>query len=104
MGIYNDVMKRVDTDNLAAHLLYDVGRAEEKSKESVEERVGHAYETLFGQLKTVIPSADPGNDELMDIIVNFAKTFEEVYFEIGLAAGFEMYKNMEKRIYQLKEK
>lgn len=39
----------------------------------------------------------------MDAIVNFAKTFEEVYFEVGLAAGFEMYKNMEKKIQRLKE-
>lgn len=103
MGIYNDVMGRVNADNLTAHLLYDASQAEEKKETSVEERVGQAYETLFKQLKEVIPSADPDNDELMDIIVNFARTFEEVYFEVGLAAGFGLYKNMQDKLSRLKE-
>ena len=101
MGIYSDIMKRTDAGNLASYFLYGGGRVEEG--ESAEQRTGKAYEQLFEQLKTIFPAADPDNEELMDMFINFAKTFEEVYFEAGLAAGFELYKNMDKRIAQLKK-
>lgn len=40
-------MRRVNSDNLTAHLLYDVSQAEDKNEERVEKRVSQAYETLF---------------------------------------------------------
>lgn len=101
MGIYHEVMKRVDTKSMASYLLYEEGQGIDKEK-NLDRRIAKAYETLLGQLKQKFPEADPDDDDLMDIIINFSKVYEETYFEMGLAAGFEMYRNMDKRIQEIK--
>ena len=101
MSIYGDIMKRADAENLASYLLYGGGRMEERG--SIEERTGKAYEQLFDRLRTIFPDAESDNEELMDVFISFAKTFEEVYFEAGLSAGFELSKNMEKKNLELKK-
>jgi hypothetical protein len=101
MGIYHEVMKRVDTKSMASYLLYEEGQGIDQEK-NLDRRIAKAYETLLGQLKQKFPEADPDDDDLMDIIINFSKVYEETYFEMGLAAGFEMYRNMDKRIQEIK--
>lgn len=101
MGIYHEVMKRVNTGSLASYLLYEEGQGMDQEK-NLDRRIAKAYETLFAQLKEKFPEVDPDDDDLMDIIINFSKIFEETYFEMGLAAGFEMYRNMDKRILEIK--
>lgn len=101
MGIYCDVMKRVKTESLASYLLYEDGQSLDHEK-NIDRKMAMAYEAFLGQLKEKFPEADPDDDDLMDIVINFSRVFEETYFEMGFAAGFEMYKNMENRIQELK--
>ncbi len=101
MGIYQEVMRRVNTGSLASYLLYEEDQSTEQDK-NLERRVAKAYETLLSQLKERFPEVDPDDDDLMDIIINFSRVFEEAYFEMGLTAGFQMYRNMDKRIQEIK--
>lgn len=94
MSEFSDMLERVKIDEVIAYLMYGVDSIAEHS-ETYEERIKNAYDEFFCKLESLYPSANRHNDDLYGAVLDFSIVHNEVYLEMGIIVGFQMYKNME---------
>lgn len=70
-----------------------------EDKGTYEERIENAYDKIFRTLEEMYPSANKQNDKLFGAVMNFSITHNEVYLEMGIIVGIQMYKNLEQQPY-----
>lgn len=92
---FNKLLKKVNFDDIIAYLLYDT-EAEDKRGETYAKRVDNSFNEFFSGIEALYPSASRDNDDLWDIILKFTTLHDEVYFEMGVIIGLQIYKNLEK--------
>ena len=94
MSEFSDMLERIKIDDMIAYLMYGTESEIERSG-TYEERVKNAYEEIFDKLEKMFPSASRHNDNLYNAILDFSIVHNEVYLEMGIIVGFQLYKNME---------
>lgn len=97
MGEFSDMFRRVKLDNMIGYLIYGIEDCERKSKETYEERIENAFHKIFESLEKMNPSFNKENDELQSTIIDFSITHNEVYLEMGILLGIQMYRNLEQQ-------
>ncbi len=100
MSEFTDMLERVKLDDIIAYLIWGTESKVEHSG-TYEERIKVAYDKIFIALKDLFPSADRRNDDLYGAVMDFSITHNEVYLEMGLIIGFQLYKNMEQKYQSL---
>lgn len=91
---FKRMFKKIKFDEIIAYLLYE-GEADDKRSETYEKRVNNSYDEFFSGIKKLFPSASRGNDDLWNVLLDFSTTHDEVYFEMGIIIGFQIYKNLD---------
>lgn len=94
MSEFSDMLERVKIDEVIAFLMYGTDSIIEHSG-TYEERIKNAYDDIFNKLEKMFPSANRNDDELHGAVLDFSIVHNEVYLEMGVIIGFQMYKNME---------
>lgn len=94
MSEFSNMLERVKIDEVITFLMYGADSIIERSG-TYEERIGKAYDDIFGALEKMFPSANRHNDDLYGAVLDFSIVHNEVYLEMGVIIGFQMYKNME---------
>ncbi len=94
MEDFKQILKRVNFDGMISYLMYGVS-SKEKQEGTYEERVQDAYDSIFDDLEGKFPTANREDDELYDIVLKFAMALSEVYMEMGVTVGFQLFKNFE---------
>lgn len=94
MSEFSDMLERVKIDDMIAYLMYGTESEIERSG-TYEERVKKSYDDIFDKLEKMFPSASRHNDNLYGAILDFSIVHNEVYLEMGIIVGFQLYKNME---------
>ncbi len=90
----NDMLKRGNLSNLISYLIYDVGSNGE-TIDNYEKRLEESYETIFSELERLYSEADRQDDNLFDLVVDFATIHDDIYFETGVLVGFQLYKGLD---------
>lgn len=98
---FRKMLKKVKLDDIIAYLLYET-EAEEKRAETYEKKVEGSYNDIFDCIEGLYPSANRNDDKLWDAVLDFATLHDDVYFEMGIIIGFQLYKNMEHGLIRLK--
>ena len=94
MEDFKQILKRVNFDGMISYLMYGVSSTE-KQEGTYEERVQDAYDRIFDDLEGKFPTANREDDALYDIVLKFAMALSEVYMEMGVTVGFQLFKNFE---------
>lgn len=94
MSAFSDLQERVSLNNLVAYLMYGP-EAEIENSGTYEERIKQSYDKIFADLGELFPSASRQNDDLCNAVLDFSITHNEVYFEMGLLIGFQLYKMLD---------
>jgi hypothetical protein len=101
MSEFTDMLEKVKLDDMIAYLIFGSESKVEHSR-TYEERIKVSYDKIFIALKEIFPSANRRNDDLYGAVMDFSITHNEVYLEMGLIIGFQLYKNLEQK-YQISE-
>lgn len=94
MEDFKQILKRVNFDGMISYLMFGVS-SKEKQEGTYEERVQDAYDRIFDDLEGKFPTANREDDALYDIVLKFAMALSEVYMEMGVTVGFQLFKNFE---------
>lgn len=94
MGEFRDILSRSTTENVLLYLLYN-SAANKKILDINEDELEEAYDMVFEKLEKVFPAISRDHNEIFDAIVDFAMIHDEIYFEMGLLTGFNLYRNLE---------
>lgn len=96
MSEFSDLIERVKFDNLIGYLLYGTN-TENQHDGTYEDRIRESFDNIFATLEKLFPSVSRKNDDLYGAILDFSIIHSEVYLEMGLIAGLQLYKNLEKQ-------
>lgn len=96
MSEFTDMLERVKLDDMIAYLIFGTESKVENSG-TYEERIKVSYDKIFIALKEMFPSANRRNDDLYGAVMDFSITHSEVYLEMGLIIGFQLYKNLDQQ-------
>ncbi|MCQ5143653.1 hypothetical protein [Enterocloster bolteae] len=99
MSEFSDMLERVKLNSIIGYLMYGTEDAVIEDKGTYEERIENAYDKIFETLEKMFPSANKKNDELIGAVMDFSITHNEVYLEMGIIVGIQMYKNLEQQQY-----
>lgn len=94
MSEFSKMMERIRFDDMIAYLMYGT-ESEIEHTGTYEERIRESYDKIFETLEKLFPSANRQNDELYGAVLDFSITHNEVYLEMGLVIGFQLYKKFE---------
>ncbi len=94
MEDFKQIFTRLNFDGMISYLMYGVS-SKEKQEGTYEERVQDAYDRIFDDLEGKFPTANREDDALYDIVLKFAMALSEVYMEMGVTVGFQLFKNFE---------
>ena len=97
MSEFSNMLERVKLNSIIAYLMYGTEDSVVEDKGTYEERIENAYDKIFETLKKMFPAANKENDELFDAVTDFSITHNEVYLEMGIIVGIQMYKNLEQQ-------
>ena len=66
-----------------------------------EERIENAFDRIFKSIEGICPCLNRQNDELQSSIIEFSVIHHQVYLEMGIIIGIQMYQNLEKQYIDL---
>lgn len=95
MSEFSEMFERVKLGNIVEFLMYGTKDYDKEKTEAYQSRIDHAFETIFETLERMYPSASRHNNELLGAVMDFSATNNEVYLEMGLIIGFQIYKTLE---------
>ncbi|MGN6715524.1 hypothetical protein [Anaerocolumna jejuensis] len=96
MSELSEMLERVKLDDMIAYLI----RGTDSKIEHIgtyEGRIKESYDKIFIALEEMFPAANRQDDGLYGAILDFSITHSEVYLEMGLILGLQLYKNLEQK-------
>lgn len=99
----SDVLKRSKFSNILSYLIYATGE-NEALVESYDSAIDESYETIFDNIESMFSDADREDNNLFDIISEFACVHDDIYFEAGMLVGFQLYKELTEKYEQHADK
>lgn len=94
MGELTEIFEKIKLENFITYLL--CGADSNKGEiENYEQILKESYNIFFDKLENMYPETNRNDDKLFNLLTDFAMTHEEIYFEVGVLIGFQLYKNME---------
>lgn len=94
MSEIKKILKRIKLDNLVSYLIYGKDFAKE-SNENFDEKLYDSFEEIFSRLEKLYPEANRQDNSLFEAVTDFSLIHDELYFEAGLLAGFQLYKSLD---------
>ncbi len=95
MTEFTKILDRIDISRIAAYFLYG-SESTSSITDSYEERISASYKEVYAKLETLFPTADKTDPALQDAISDLALAHSDVYLQVGVLIGFQLYKVLEK--------
>lgn len=101
MTEFNRILDRIDISSIAAYFLYG-SEPTAAVTTSYEERISASYKEVYTKLEALFPTADKTDESLQDIISDLALAHSDVYLQVGVLIGFQLYKVLEREYHSPK--
>ena len=101
MSEFSDIMRRVNLDNIIGYLIYGIEDYDMEERGTYEERIENAFNRIFKSIEGICPFLNRQNDELQSAVIEFSVIHNQVYLEMGIIIGIQMYQNLEKQYIDL---
>lgn len=89
-----EIFKKIKLENLISYFIFDSYEYEIEI-EDYEQKLGESYDILLEKIRNICPDVGIHEDDLFDAVTDFATIHDDVYFEMGILIGFQLFKNME---------
>ena len=89
MSELKEILENASLDNLISYLIYDA-ESSENIMENCEQKIEDSYEKMFSGLESMYEAVDRHDDQLFSVILDFASTHDDVYFEAGVLIGVHL--------------
>ena len=97
MNHFNKILERTKPENIKNYLLSGSDNEMKlQENKNYEERTELAFENFLNSLENMFPAANREHDELLSSIITFFTEISDIYMEVGLLTGIQLYKNFEK--------
>ncbi len=97
MDGYNGINERAGVENLVAYLSDgDEICIQCREKDLYRKQVDAALEHMFERLDQIFRVSCRDNKEVCDALSGFSSVCQDAYFKAGLAAGFQICKNLDR--------
>ena len=108
MNEITDILLRSRFGNLIDYLVSempDIPEMDEAyNKQELDYEIRQSFETFFTKIENLYSNVSSNNDDLFDIVVEFARIHDDIYFKIGLLVGFQIYKEFETNFKNIESK
>ena len=94
MSEFTEIMKKISLENLMSYLIYGMDSSRENF-ESYGDKIEKSFEVLFEKLEQLYDGADRNDNRLFDAVSDFAILHDDIYFEVGVIIGTELFKVLE---------
>lgn len=91
---FNTIWDRIKLDSVIGYLIYGSETEPQKNGE-YQSRIVNAYDEIFDVLEHIMPSVSRQDEDLFNAVMDFSIVHNEVYLEMGLLMGFQLYKEIE---------
>lgn len=93
MYAISDLIKRGDFQRLMFYLNYSTGTGDTRGHiEDYDKAIEESYDIFYKNIEKLYTNVNRDDDSLFDIINDFARTHDDIYFESGLLIGIQLYK------------
>lgn len=99
----SDLLKRSKFNNVLSYLTYTT-KENEAMVENYDSAIDESYETFFADIEKLYTDANREDNKLFDIISEFARVHDDIYFETGMLVGFQLYKELVEKYEHLMDK
>ncbi len=89
----SQMLKRSRFTNILSYLEYATGE-NETMIENYDSAIDESYETFFAGMEKLYMDVDREDSRLLDIISEFARVHDDIYFEAGILVGFQLYREL----------
>lgn len=104
MDRFKEIMERAQLDSITAYLADgDEPGIRPGSKDSCRKQVDDAFEHMFDRLDREFKGSCRDNQEICSAVSDFSSACQGIYFKAGLAAGFQICKNLDMEYLDMKE-
>ena len=90
MSEFTEIMKKISLENLMSYLIYGMDSSRENF-ESYGDKIEKSFEVLFEKLEQLYDGADRNDNRLFDAVSDFAILHDDIYFEVGVIIGTELF-------------
>lgn len=92
---------KIQLEKLISYLIYDEDSSE-KIFEDYNEKIENSYRKIIARLKFLYEHVDENDNQLFDVLTDFAEDHDNMYFEVGFWTGIKLVKGLES-IYEKKQ-
>lgn len=101
MDRFRDIFERIKIEELAPYFLYGGDSIEETTK-NYEQKLNKAFKKALKNLKRLDKDGKEDVEKVNDILLDFGLICGNVYLEVGVLMGFQLYKIFEQDFCELK--
>lgn len=101
MSEFNDIFTRIKIEELAPYFLYG-GESITESTTDYEQRIDKSFKETFEHLKELCGDSNKNAEEIRDILFDFSLVYSDVYLQMGVLMGFQLFKVLEQDFYKAK--
>ena len=94
MSELNSILKRAELGSIISYLMDGEGTSDE-IVDDIEQKLKNSYDIIFNRIEKLYPQANRNDDNLYDAVMDFAKEHDDSYFQVGVLAGFRLYRGIE---------
>lgn len=94
MKTINTIFKRAKMEQIISYLLDKPDTMAEKI-DDFESKIIESYDNVFGTLEEKYSEADRNDDELFEMVAEFASIHDEAFLTLGLAIGYNLNRELE---------
>lgn len=94
MSELKGLFEKIKIENLMTFLICG-SDSQGEMVDNYDKKIEESYDKMLSELENRYPGLDRNDDGLISLITDFAAVHDYVYFESGMLAGFQLYKNME---------
>jgi hypothetical protein len=81
----------------------DGTESNEKRMCDYDNTIENSCKDFFDKLEQILPDADRNNDELFGAVADLVVTHDDIFLEVGIVVGFNLYKSLELAYHKLGE-
>ena len=93
MKMIQTIMEKSKIESIISYLLFD-----DMPKEKIdnyEDKITESYQEFFDGLEKMFLEASRDNDDLFEMVADFAALHDEIFLTIGITIGYNLNKELE---------
>lgn len=94
MKTIQGIMERSKLESIVNYLM-DGTESNEKRLNDYDNTIENSCKDFFDKLEQMLPDADRNNDELFGAVADLVVTHDDIFLEVGIVVGFNLYKSLE---------